>query len=322
MEKPQNTTTGTADETISSDVDNRKKPGRPRKKAPVVSIETRGIIAAPVNEGDIVELVYGNPSLFKKILQMLKAFEVGEIEMCFDPEGLNIYAVDHLNKSNIYVSIAGKYMNLYYCKQPLRICVKRNSMDKVFGSIGQNHYKITFILKEDYRSTMYMIVKDLEYDNDDSYEVDVVFRPENIMPEVQDNDADYPVKFMISSKHFKSRIGSIRKLSGTLTIQKCGDQPLQFTFDKAQRVNWTGVYHDPGKINLQANIPPNDIFNVSVSIDYIKPFSTSIIGDDVYIAADKRKKMSFMTHIDKKENGYAATVKVFTEIKDYGREDA
>lgn len=298
----------------------KKKPGRPKKKIVAMPVEVHGIVENPVNDEDVLEMVYCNPTLFKKILQLLKAFEVSEVEMNFDKTGVRIIAKDHLGKSTIYTTIDGRCMNLYYCKAPLRICVKRDNLEKVLGTLSRNHYKITFILKENYRSTMYLIIKDIEYNNDDTYEVDVVFKPEDqICREVRDDDTNYPIKFKISSKHFKTKIGNIRKLSPTFTIQKCGNEPLQFTFDKAQKVNWTGVYNDSEKISLESALAPEDVFNVSVYIDYIKPFSNSNIGDEVFIAADKREKMSFMTRLDKKDIGFACVVKIYTEIKDYRR---
>lgn len=298
----------------------KKKPGRPKKKAVAIPVEVHGIVEQPVNEDDVLELVYGNPTLFKKILQLLKAFEVSEVEMNFDKTCVNITAKDHLGKSTIYTTIDGRCMNLYYCKNPLRICVKRDSLDKVFGTLSKNHYKITFVLKENYRSTMYLIVKDIEYDYDECYEIDVVFKPEDLLQKnIKDDETNYPIKFKVSAKHFKTKITNIGKLSQAFTIQKCGDDSLQFTFDKAQKVNYTGIYNSADKIKLECTLPPDDVFNVSVYIDYIKPFSNSNIGDDVFISADKREKMSFMTFLDKKENGYACCIKIFTEIKDYRR---
>lgn len=296
----------------------KKKPGRPKKEIAAVPVDVHGIVDRPVNESDVLEMVYCNPIMFKKILQLYKQFEVSEVEMNFDKTGLKIITKDHIGKSTIYTTIDGRCMNLYYCKNPLRICVKRDSLERVFGSMDKNHYKITFLLKEDYRSTLYLIVKNLEYNNDDSFEIDVVFKPEEPNRiEYRDDDTNYPIKFKISSKHFKTRINNIRKLSPVFTIQKVGNEPLQLTYDRAQKVNFTGVYNDAEKINLESKISPDDVFNVSVHIDYIKPFSSSNIGDEVFIAAHKHEKMSFMTRLDRKDIGWAACIKIFTEVKDY-----
>jgi hypothetical protein len=302
----------------------KRSPGRPKKARPVAPIKVQGIVGAPESPDDLLEMVYCNPMMFKKLLALYKAFEVSEVQMNFDPKGLKIVTRDHLGKSTVYAIIEGRCMNFYYCKQPLRICVKRDSLDKVIGNLGKNHYNITFILKEDYRSTMYIIIKDLEYNSDNSYEVDVVFKPEdNALAEMKDDDTEYPIKFKLSAKHFKNQINNIRKLSNVFTIQKCGADPLQFTFDKAHKVNWTSVYNDNSKISLESKIEPDDIFSVSVDIDYIKPFSNSNIGDEVFIAADKHEKMSFATFLDYKDMGNeviaTCQVKVYTEIKNYRR---
>lgn len=294
-------------------------PGRPKKAVPTIPVEVYGIVEQPANPDDVLELVYCNPILFKKIFQLYKSFGSSEIEIIFNHSSVRIEAKDHYKKSTIYSIIDGRCMNLYYCKFPIRICVNRNNIEKAIGALNKNHYKITFVLKEEnYRSTMYMVIKDLEYNNDDSYEIGVVFKPENPADgAMKDDDSNYPIKFRVSSKHFKSKINNIRKLSPTFTVQKCGNDPLQFTFDRAQIVNWTGVYNDAAKIDLKSSLAPDDIFNVSVTIDYIKPFANSVIGDEVYISADKRKRMSFTSVLDRKDTSFAALVKVFTDIKDY-----
>jgi hypothetical protein len=292
----------------------KKKPGRPRKNNANAPIEVHGIMDAPVNEGDVLEMVYSNPQMFKKIFGLLKAFDVSEVEMNFDPAGVRMVTKDFLKKSTIYTVIDGRCMNLYYCKGPVRICVKRENLEKILSTLGKNHYKITFLLKENWRSKMYMIIKDSEYNNDDTYEIDVVYKPEDTLQNVADDDTNYPIKFHVSSKHFKTRINNIKKLSQNFTIQKTGDEPLQFTYDKIQKVNWTGTYNDSTRINLVSKLNEEDIFSVSVCIDYIKPFSNSNIGDEVFLAVDKRENISFMTQLDKKDFGYATTIKIFTEI--------
>jgi len=301
---------------------NKKRPGRPKKKIIATPVTVHGIVGKPQFADDVLELTYSNPTMFKKLLQLFKAFDVSEVEMVFDAVGVKIITKDHYNKSTIYTIVDGRCMDLYYCKEPIKICVKRDNLECVLGTINKNHHLISFILKEDYRRTMYIIIKDNEYNNDNSYEVDVVFKPEDSITEPQNNEENYPIKFDISSKHFKTTINNIRKLSETFSIQKCGNEPLQFTFDKAQKVNWTGIYNDASKINLQSSIADDDIFIVSVCIDHIKPFSNSNIGEEIRISADKKEKMCFMTGLDRKDVGWTTIVKIFTEIKSYKNSSA
>ena len=297
----------------------RKKPGRPKKKAVTVPVETHGIRAEPSDPTNVLELVYHNPSLFKKLMQLYKAFGVSELDLDFTTTGLKIFMKDHLGKSDIYTSIEGHYMNLYYCKQPVRICVKRENLERVLSNLSKNHYSISFILKEEnFRSMLYIAVSDVEYDNDNSYEIDVSYKVEDIAA-VKNDETNYPIKFKVTSRHFKATINSIKKLSKTFCIQKSGNEALQLCYDKVQKVGWTSVYNNNEKIELKSTLGPEETFNVSIYIDYIQPFSNSNIGEDVYIAADKQQKICFSTFLDKKENGFAAAIKIFTEIKDYRR---
>lgn len=300
----------------------KKKPGRPKKKIIAIQVDTHGVVPQPCNPDDILELVYCNPSMFKKLLQLYKAFSISEININFDVAGVRINNKDHLGKSTIYTTIDGKCTNLYYCKEPIRVCVKRANLERIFNALNKNQYKVSFVLRENYRSTMYILTHDLEYSMFETYDVDVVFNPEQpaaagvAAPIPRDNDAAYPVKFKVSAKHFKSKISAINKLSKTFTIQKYGAEPLQLTFDKAQTVNWTAVYNDGEKIGLQSTLQPDEMLSATVYIDHIYPFSNSVIGDDVYIAADKMEKMSFTTYLDKKDIGWTTCIKIFTEIKD------
>lgn len=289
--------------------------GRPKKNVTKIPVEVHGIVDEPADADDYLEMVYCNPVMFKKILQLYKTFQVSDVEMRFDAAGLKMVTKDHLGKSTIYTMIDGRCMNLYYCRMPMRITVKRDDLESVLGSLSKSHYKITFILDKDFRSKLHLTIKDLEYDNEDTYSIDVIYKEEMAAADQRDDDSDYPIKFCISSKHFKTKINHIRKLSKTFSVQKVGTEPLQFTFDKAQKVPWTGVYNNDEKIALKSTIAEGDIFNVSVCIDHIKPFSNANIGDSVYICADKLKKMSFMTQLDHKDDvGWAATVKIYTEI--------
>ena len=292
----------------------KKKPGRPKKTIANTPQQFYGIVNEPQMEGNVVELVYYNPSMFKKLFILQKSFSVSEVELYFTPTQMQIITIDHLKKSHIYITIEGKYMNLYYCKAPIRICVKLDALDKCMRTLTKSHTKITFILGNDYRSSLYVIFKDEEYKSADTYELDVIFRPEEAVLTPQD-DSEYPLRFKLDAKHFKSRINGIRKSSETFTIGKIKDKPLTLHYDEPASMSWVGSYDCPEKIELKSTLSPDDILSVNIMIDYIKPFSNSNIANDVYIAVDKRKPISFLSYLDMQSNGeYVCTLKIFTEI--------
>lgn len=295
----------------------RKKPGRPRKTVNNIQVEVHGVSDKPANVGDTVELVYCQPNTFKKILTILKQYEVPEVELRFEAGGMRIVTKDHLGKSTIHVILDGKRMNLYYCKDKIRVCVKREDFERVIGSITKEHYKITFILNETYRSYLHIVLRDGKYNINETFDIEVVHKDQPLTADDADDDANYPIKFVMDSKTLKTKLTSLRKLSTVWTIQKVGLEPLQFTYDGAKKINYNGVCGDAEKIKLESTVKQDETFTVSVLIDYIKPFTSASIGEDIYVAADMYEKLSLMTFLDKKDDGYACCVKVFTEIKDY-----
>jgi hypothetical protein len=205
-------------------------------------------------------------------------------------------------------------MNFYYCKALIKIRVKRDHMEKVLSSLGKNHHKITFILKDNYRSRLYVNIRDADYGAAETYEIETIGGRDG-GDDVADDDSQYPLKFHFSSKHLKTRVNNIYKLSKNFAIQKIGDGPLQLSYEKNH--NSSVIVYEPGsnqKIGLVSRLGDGECLSVNVCIEYIKPFTNSTIGEEVYIAVDKREKISFMTQIDKGEFGWAATIKIFTEI--------
>jgi hypothetical protein len=292
----------------------KKKPGRPKKHPQMPPIETHGIVQKPVNEGDFLEMVYCNPILFKKIFNLFKSFNVSEIDLIFDQNGLKMVMQDFLKKSSIYATIDGRCMNLYYCKEQIRIRVKRDNMQKVLSTLGKNHHKITFVLKEDYRSKLYVNTRDTRYGVSDTWEIEVVYGANNKEAIVADDDTNYPLKFHFDAKFLKERVNNINSLSKNVIVQIVGSDPLQFTYDKNHSVNLSGVHTENDKLGLVSRLDAGECLSVSICIDYIKPFTNSTIGEEVYIAVDKRAPISFMTQLDKGDFGWAATIKIFTEI--------
>jgi len=298
-----------------------RRPGRPPKKRPDVAVvDVIGILDQPRNPDAVMEMAYCNPIIFKKLFALFKSYEVADVEFIFAPTTIRIITKDHYNKATIYATIDGAKMNCYYCRDTYHICIKRDMIEKVLGNIDKDQIKVGFSLKErTYRSVIFITVRDCQYDKINAYEVETAFKPniEGAEPEMID-DSDYSVRFTLESKHFKSEITKISKMSSVLTFRKEGAGPLQFIFDEAKKINYQGTYNDSSKIKMESNIGADDILNTSVMIDYIKPFSNAAIGDEVIIAADTMRKLSLTTFLDKKGADWVCSVKVFVEIKTYG----
>lgn len=294
----------------------KKKPGRPRKEIPLAKVPVGGVATRPLEPTNIVELKYHHPSLFKDISQLLKKFSVDELELSFCKTELKINALDHLKKSNIYITVVGANMSHYYCEKPVHVKISRKNADRVLDMLDKDVSQISFILREDYRSTLYIIIKCSEYNNDEVYEFNVCCSDQEGITQTH-NETQYPLKFTLSSKYFKRKIGNLQKIGEYLNIQKIGGEPLQLGCGEKAPVKWTSTNYDDKLIELQSKLGDGEIMNVSLMINYIKPFSESNIGDKVYIAIDKKERACFSTYLDRVNNGWTCSIKVFTEITDF-----
>lgn len=296
----------------------KKKPGRPKNPTNATAREFHGIVTSSNCPDNILEFVHTNPIMIKKIFALQKSFAVGEIEMIFSPTNIMFVSQDHLKKSKIFATIEGKYVSHYYCKELIRICVKLEVFVRIFGTLNKTTEKVSFILKqENYRSILYVILKDVTYDCEDTYEINILNKPDGAVTKVP-NTEEYPIQFRIDSKYLKTKITNIQKLSKNIVMQKIHNEPFQMTYETnpaSHMVNWTGTYGSAEKIDLKCSLGPNDILSVTVNIDAIKPFTHSTIGDEVTIAVHPASAMSFVTLLDKKEDGGATcAIAVFTDI--------
>lgn len=301
----------------------KKRPGRPKKKAVVPPVAFKGVVPLPQAAANIFELVYNNPIIFKKQFQIPKGYDVEDIEISISATELIFRGKDHTGVCNIEIFINGHNMNSFYLRHPVKFYVKREDLGDIFGSLTKDHTKIVFILNEsDYRSKFYITTSDSVYSKKMSYDLNIITKnEENAL--VENSDVDYPIKFTLSSKDLKGMIANIKKISPMVTFSKAGTGHLQISFKKNQSaIDAVAIYDDPAKIKMISTLDPDDNINVSVAIDYIKSFSNANIGDDIVIAIDKFKKMSFTAYIDRISDVgddlyklYACMIKVFVEIR-------
>jgi hypothetical protein len=292
----------------------KKRPGRPKKNVAATAVEMLGITPEPLTPGNSVELVYTSPGMFKKLSHMLAQFGVSEVNLTFTPAGLSIATDDHFSRCRIYATIDGRYMSQYYCRETISVQVNRAALGVVLGNIDTSHYKISFSIAADVSTSLNIVLRDLTYESDAQYKLTVL--PTTLPEETSTpDDTDYPVKFRLTSKYFKTLITRSKTLGRQFTIQMVGGGPLTFATPEAKwQVGWKGTY-DPALINLRSTLPLGEPFSVSVMISYITPFSLSLIGTNVDIAVHPTDKMSFSSTIDEKEGGgQAFIVKVYATI--------
>lgn len=316
VEEAVNITKGIIESNGGGTAAQRKKPGRPKKTA-VISIgnDVRGVQDTAIDGDNVVEFTYDNPVLIKKIISLYKSYEAENIEFVFTPTEFKMIAKDHLQKSSIYVTIRCDVMNHYYCKDDLRITVRRENFDKILCSIEKDQHKMLMFIKAiSKRNTLNIVLHNCRFDKDNTYNI-----PIELPTNAQNNraaDPIYPIHFTLDSKHFKSEIVKIGKMTDKVIFQKDGTKPLEITFSSDQKINYCGIYNDSSKISLQSTIVDDEIVHVMVNIEDIKPYSNVCLAELTNISLSNDSDICFTSNLDRRgEDIYAIIAKVFVEIK-------
>ena len=303
----------------------KKRPGRPKKLILNVPIEIRGIVDKPSHEDNILEVVYQNPRLFKKLFSLDKAYMANEICMDFTPNSMTITSQNHTKTVIKRCIFQCERLNHFYCKEPISIDIKRETLEKIFRNLDKPHYKITFLLEKEFNSILRLYIKDYELNSERRYGIETVQKIQR-PDETQFDISNYPINFKLPSKSFKHIINNFDVQSDILTIRKNGaDSPLQFTYDITKKVSLSEEYFDADKIDLHSTIEDGDLLSVSIDIINIKPLSNANISEMVFIAVDKIKPICFISKLDRirlekedvLEGGYACDVMVLANIKKF-----
>ena len=277
----------------------KKRPGRPRKKPLKKPMERKGISSTPISKDNIVELIYDTPYIFKKIFTLFKSMAVQTLCFDFSANKLIISTIDHLKKSKIEVTIFSEKTNHYFCRNPIKVYLNPSNMERILQVLDKNYISIAFVIRSVYsRSSMTVIYKN-EIKIDEIREINLVVPQTMYCHEFRDIKS-YPVRFELPAKFFKKFINDVSSFSNIMSINKINNTPLTFTYSsKDKSVKSRHIVTDSNLINLYADIKSNDIFSSSIQIDYIKPLSSSLLGDTILICCDKKLPTLFRIEIDK-----------------------
>lgn len=288
----------------------KKRPGRPRKKPLLIQQEICGIVQTPQNENSMVELVYYNPRMFKKIITLLSALSVNEVYISFLTNRVEIITIDHFQKSLVVIKIIGDKLNSYFCKNEVEIGIKQATLKKIFKTVDKSHDKITFLLDNDtHKNNLTIIIHNSELQKDDQYDAELINVQKNF-DTTRENFLEYPISFILNSDLFRKTINNIAANSDTFSFEKAGIGPLQIVYQSPKSVSLCSSFNDSEKIKLKSSIDNDDIFAVSVRTDYIKQFASSTMGDEVRIYADTYKRLVLVSVLD----GGTCVIQNFTKI--------
>ena len=280
----------------------KRSVGRPRLIQRVDPLPRLGILNSPSNDENLVELSYDNVSIFKKIFNLLKTMNVKEINMQFTTNYTKIFGIDHLEKNLINIKIDSNKLNHYFCENNISITLDPKNLDKITQKIDKHYSLFSIILKKKtYRNNLIIILNNKILSIDESHIINLI--ETNIdSNSFYDRSLDfhtYPLKFELTGKYFKKLINDVSTFSEIFTIEKIDKSPLQFIYKNINNtIKGYNICNSPDKIKLQTNLAENEIFSVSVRIDYIKALSNSLLSDKIKLFAHQEEDLVFNLLID------------------------
>lgn len=295
----------------------KRSVGRPRLIQRVDPLPKLGIVVTPSNNDNLVELSYDNVSIFKKIFSLLKLMNVKEINIQFNTNYTKIFGIDHLEKNLINIKINSNKLNHYYCEYPINITLDPKNLDKITQKIDKNYNLFSMILKKNtFRNNLIIILNNKVLSIDESHIINLIENDVDLHP-FYEKTLDYnvyPLKFELTGKYFKKLINDVSIFSEIFTIEKVNKSPLQFIYKNINNtIKGYNICKDDAKINLQTNLTDNEIFSVSVRIDYIKALSNALLSDKIKVYADNENDLVFSLLID----SGAFEIVIYTQINKF-----
>jgi len=282
-----------------------KRPGRPKKKTNIENEnKIQGIIDKPTIDNHVLELVYNDPKMFKKVFNMFKGYFVDVVFIHFQSDNISITTKDHTKKTIIYIEIDCNKVIKYYCKFPFKICIKREYLEKVFSTIEKGHNKLAIFSKEKtYQSEIEInLMNDEMFIHDNSIiELSVLNKKDDLIdnrPIIDYSYNDYIIHFSIKSKSFKKFINDALVNNKIFTIEREGNGPLKFKTSYNGKIEYTRSLLNDEMYKINTSMDNDDIFNINLELDYIKPFININISEYVNVYIDNDKKAIFEYIID------------------------
>jgi len=292
---------------------NKKGPGRPRKNPKKNPIPRNGIASTPIDEDNIIEVLYAMPIYFKKIIAFFKSLAASQLQIIFRYQEIIIYADDHHNKSKIRVCFNATKLNHYYCGKEFQIGINCHDLELILNKVDKEYNSIIMLSNKEHNQEHITINLENEMQIDETHTIDLVGQYPN-MNEAAFLDENYMIKFTLPGKYFRKTINDIKTMSNQLEIiQEDSTSPLALGYiTPNMKIRSTHIMKNSNKIKLESGLVEGQSFRVDIKINYIKPISSAHIADDIQILVDENKELMTKAYIDNQ----TIEIKTLTEIID------
>lgn len=292
----------------------KRSVGRPKKKINRKLIKVEGVVDKPSNHDSnesglvySIEVLYGNPIMFKNMFMLLKHVKVYEVIAKFEKDKLVLYSADPLSRTSILMTIYGDKMNRYYCEKPIQVKFSTENWLNRLKTLSKENTEIHInTVRSEERHYLYMVLKD------DT--IGIVY--EDKIPVLEDNsdfsevesqlagEEHYPVKFELPAKKLKEIITNINQQVDKfeISIVGGGDLVLKYDYQDQPDGGHEATFKQPDKISLKTNLKEGYCFSVFVDSARIKLISGIVISEDVHISVEEKKNLVFTIYLDQEYN--------------------
>ena len=292
----------------------QKRLGRPRKKQTNVTMATNGICAEPLNKNNSVELLYSNPTMFRKLLQYLKTMSAEEIHFDFKKTGLTIWAISHRKKNKFVATIHGDKLNRYYCAENIKLTFSCRCLEPVFLKIDKNYLSIVIFVIKGFENRNIDIRFDTKNKITEQHKIDVSVFPASTENQFVNVDSTFKISFELPVKAFKKMINNIKLFSDIVTMSKPNaSEPFRFEyFTNDRKIKSENLFLHPENSKVQHYLLSNESFRVSVTLEDIKVVACSMLDCIVKLQLSENKPI--VAAIKSKDD--TIDIVIYTQIAD------
>jgi hypothetical protein len=304
---------------IKNETQTKRRVGRPCKTKINQLLVLNGIVDKPKDEQDVMELICHDPSVFKKIIGLLKNYHVSDVEFVFNNDSITIATEDQSKHTKIFKKIYGNKLYLYYLDKKkmnsrgineIRICVSRDDLDEIFNSIDKTYNIVKmWITEADIKCKLHINLHHTPYDDDQNFVVPIKDCITDLHKPVFDVKTKYPIKFTLTTKGFKQIIEKMSAMYSRFTIKKeSHNSYLTFEAQIECGKKMEVVFNNNDKIMLSDNTKPDDITSIDIMMEHILPLSKTVMGEFITIWIDNNEDILFQTSLSE-----ICSIEVFTK---------
>lgn len=278
----------------------KRGPGRPPKQPQQAPLAIQGIQLQPQSEENFIEMIYCNPTSFKKIFALYNQYGVENVNIAFGEEGVSVIGLSKKGEVDVQIYFDGNKMNIYYCKEPVVITVPLSPLMSAIKTINATHCSICFRIQEATKRSFLEI--QLRDSSVDSYEVFHIKQTEARGPQtyVPISTLNMPMSLEVSAIHLKHKVTTMAGIGEYITFSKMENKQfiMKSVENSSNVVHWNSSYIEPSKIKL--SIDDSCIIHANFLVSYIAPIGKLNVGTTftMYVS---NTKLIIKTHTGAKE---------------------